>query len=92
MTTGGTHAKGGQYPSTHGVPYPTNGIQDVLESDTDSDEGPGPGAYYKPQQSTSFNPGARPERLQFFGSTVERFVDNSQKMKAGVEIGPGYYE
>ena len=63
----------------------------MLESDSDSDEGPGPGAYYKASQ-TAFNPGQRPERLQFFGSTVERFADNSTKMKPGAEIGPGYYE
>ena len=37
-------------------------------------------------------PEGKPERLQFFGSTVERFVDNTQKMKAGAEIGPGYYD
>ena len=65
MTTGGTHAKNGTYPSTRGVPapYAPNGIQDVLESDSDSDCGPGPGEYYKASQSTSFNPGAKPERL-----------------------------
>jgi hypothetical protein len=37
---------------------------------------PGPGAYYNPKQASSFKTGKIPERLQFFGSTVERFTDN----------------
>ena len=94
MTTGGTHARGGQYPSTRGVPIPyaPKGIQDVIESDSDSDLAPGPGEYYKASQS-AFNQHAQPERLQFFGSTVERFVDPAIKTKGvSTEIGPGYYE
>lgn len=48
-------------------------MKDVLESD-DDEVGPGPGAYYHPSQS-SFKPETKPQRLQFFGSTVERFTD-----------------
>ena len=92
MTTGGTHARNGHYPHTHGVPATNRGIEDIIESDSDSDEAPGPGAYFKPTQNSSFLPEGKPERLQFFGSTVERFVDNTQKMKAGAEIGPGHYD
>jgi hypothetical protein len=50
----------------------TKGFQDVIESDSDSDVVPGPGHY--PQTST-FKVENKPERLQYFGSTVERFVD-----------------
>ena len=91
MTTGGTHARNGHYHNTQGVP-PNRGIEDIIESDSDSESAPGPGAYFKPTQNSSFQPENKPERLQFFGSTVERFADNSNKMKAGPDIGPGYYE
>ena len=91
MTTGGTHARNGQYHNTQGVPT-NRGIEDIIESDSDSESAPGPGAYFKPTQNSSFLPENKPERLQFFGSTVERFADNSNKMKAGPDIGPGYYE
>ena len=46
---------------------------DSADADSDSDDAPGPGAYFKPTQNSSFIPEGKPERLQFFGSTVERF-------------------
>ena len=52
---------------------------DIFESD-DGNEMPGPGAYFEDQRAlTSFKTGKKPERLQFFGSTVERFNDGSTK-------------
>ena len=63
-------------------------MQDILESD-DEDTGPGPGAYYNGQQ-TNFKNETKPQRLQFFGSTVERFTDQS-KYKVNEEVGPGSY-
>ena len=68
---------------------PTAGaINDILESD-DDEEGPGPGQYFHGQQS-SFKPETKPQRLQFFGSTVERFTDQN-RFKASEEVGPGTY-
>jgi hypothetical protein len=32
-----------------------------------------------------------PERLQFFGSTVERFHENKEKNKLPPNVGPGSY-
>lgn len=64
------------------------GVKDIIESD-DDDTGPGPGQYYDAQQST-FKPETRPQRLQFFGSTVERFTENN-KFKLNEDIGPGTY-
>lgn len=60
--------------------HPTSGrgVQDLIESDSDSDEIPGPGHYA--QQST-FKIERKPERLQYFGSTVERFIDPAIKKK-----------
>lgn len=67
---------------------------DIFESD-DEDNQPGPGAYYNPQNQTSFKTGKKPERLQFFGSTVERFGENQQKSNNGTQSnfapGPGSY-
>ena len=64
------------------------GIQDVLESD-DEDLAPGPGAYHNGFKS-DFKPETKPQRLQFFGSTVERFTE-ANKFKVNEEIGPGSY-
>lgn len=50
---------------------------------------PGPGSYFNPQTSTTFKVKSVPERLQFFGSTVERF--NRQAKKTESLPGPGAY-
>ena len=55
MTTGGTHARNGQYPHTQGAPA-NRGIEDIIESDSDSESAPGPGAYFKPTQHSAFLP------------------------------------
>lgn len=49
---------------------------DVLESDSEEDVTPGPGQYHNAQNST-FHKQSKPQRLQFFGSTVERFNDQA---------------
>ena len=48
---------------------------DDYYDEDDEDQPPGPGSYYNPHQSTTFKVKSVPERLQFFGSTVERFHD-----------------
>ena len=45
--------------------------RDIFDDDFDEDP-PGPGQYYNSAAHTSFKPAKVPERLQFFGSTVER--------------------
>ena len=47
---------------------------DIFEDE--EDEPPGPGSYYNPKTMSCFNVGRVPERLQFFGSTVDRFVQS----------------
>ena len=64
------------------------GMQDVLESD-EEEQVPGPGRYHDGFKS-DFKPETRPQRLQFFGSTVERFTE-ANRFKANEEIGPGKY-
>ena len=63
---------------------------DSYEGDENEDPTPGPGQYYNPERSTCFRKEPTSEKLQFFGSTVERFVDRS-KAKNG-EVGPGAYD
>jgi hypothetical protein len=60
---------------------------DIFEDEDDGDL-PGPGAYYNPHTMTSFKTGKIPERLQFFGSTVDRF--SAQKKEQSL-VGPGSY-
>jgi hypothetical protein len=48
---------------------------DYYEDDDDDGTTPGPGQYWNPKASTTFKPKHVPERLQFFGSTVERFSE-----------------
>ena len=48
------------------------GDLDIFEED-DEEEQPGPGAYYNPKSMSSFNKNKAPEKLQFFGSTSDRF-------------------
>lgn len=61
---------------------------DIFEDEDDGDM-PGPGAYYNPHTMTSFKTGKIPERLQFFGSTVDRFSAVAKKEQS--LIGPGSY-
>jgi hypothetical protein len=64
---------------------------DVIDDD-DEVEPPGPGAYYNPQAQSCFKTNKKPERLQFFGSTVDRFNPNKTNMKNPQNnVGPGSY-
>ena len=65
--------------------------QDLDIFDDEEEHQPGPGSYYNPQAQTSFKTGKKPERLQFFGSTVERFNGNKNKKAEKQEPGPGTY-
>jgi hypothetical protein len=70
--------------------YAKNQI-DVIDDDEEY-EPPGPGAYYNPNTQTSFKTGKKPERLQFFGSTVDRFNPGKSTMKEPLaNVGPGSY-
>lgn len=65
---------------------------DVIDDDEEV-EAPGPGAYYNPSAMTSFKTNKKPERLQFFGSTVERFNPAKNTMKNPMSnVGPGSYQ
>ena len=64
---------------------------DYYDDEEDDEQIPGPGSYFNPHQSTTFKIKAVPERLQFFGSTVERFYENTNKNKVPPNIGPGSY-
>lgn len=63
---------------------------DSYEGDENEDTTPGPGQYYNPGRSTCFKKEPTSEKLQFFGSTVERFADGT-KAKVG-EVGPCSYD
>lgn len=55
----------------------TSNVNDIdIFEDDDDEEPPGPGSYYNPKTMSSFNIRKVPERLQFFGSTVDRFVQS----------------
>ena len=69
---------------------PGNPIQDIIDDDSDDDITPGPGDYYDQQHSTFYSK-AKPERLQFFGSTSTRFTGKVKPSGAGV-LGPGSYD
>jgi len=58
-------------------PNTTVGVQQDLDIFEDEEEEgqPGPGAYFNPKTQSSFKTGKVPERLQFFGSTVDRFSE-----------------
>ena len=73
VQSGSTQAVGQRPHTTVGGGFYTD--VDIFE-DEDDEAMPGPGAYYNPKQQTSFKTGKIPERLQFFGSTVERFNEN----------------
>lgn len=47
---------------------------DYYDDEEDEGQTPGPGQYFNHHTSTTFKIKNVPERLQFFGSTVERFV------------------
>jgi hypothetical protein len=65
---------------------------DVIDDDEEV-EAPGPGAYYNPNTMSSFKTGKKPERLQFFGSTVERFNPGKNSSKNPLNnVGPGSYQ
>ena len=70
----------GKYKAIAEAASPPRGILDVLESDSDDGTGPGPGAYFEGQTS-GFRLETKPKRLQFFGSTVERFVEGTKQFK-----------
>lgn len=60
---------------------------EYYEEEAEDGTTPGPGAYFNPTTATTFKPKKVPERLQFFGSTVERFNRN---VKPGESVpGPG---
>jgi len=62
---------------------------DVYEGDENEDASPGPGQYYDPDKATCFRKAQKEERLQFFGSTVERFAEKAKPVEA--EVGPCSY-
>ena len=62
---------------------------DVYEGDENEDTSPGPGEYYNPERSTCFKRSQKEERLQFFGSTVERFAEKAKPTEG--EVGPCSY-
>lgn len=66
---------------------------DIFEDD-DLLDNPGPGAYYNASKNTCFKTGKIPERLQYFGSKVERFnLNNKDSDKNPVNnVGPGSYQ
>lgn len=72
---------------------------DMYEDDDDDGQTPGPGAYYNPHRSTTFKVKDVPERLQFFGSTVERFSNTTTNnlgkeggaIGGATNLGPGTY-
>jgi Sperm-tail PG-rich repeat len=63
--------------------------EDYYEEEVDDGTTPGPGQYFNNQSSTTFKPKRVPERLQFFGSTVERFNRNAKQLES--VPGPGAY-
>lgn len=65
-------------------------VQDIIDDDSDDGTTPGPGAYYNPKQST-FQIKSKPERLQFFGSTVNRFQNQQVTASENRNLGPGSY-
>lgn len=62
------------------------------ESDSEEDSGvtPGPGYYNASEKLSAFLPKQVPEKMQFFGSTVERFNPKKPKTEDQM-LGPGYY-
>lgn len=64
--------------------------EDIYEDDDDDGAVPGPGAYWNPQTCSTFKVKSVPERLQFFGSTVERFNNKNPGISASANVlGPG---
>lgn len=64
---------------------------DYYEDDEDDGQAPGPGSYFNPRTSTTFKVKQVPERLQFFGSTVERFINKQMEKAPTAQLGPGSY-
>lgn len=96
MSRGGAQS---QKPGTQGgrralQPASQTG-QDLDIFEDDDDEGaPGPGAYYNPKSMSSFQVNKKPEKLQFFGSTVDRFAPSkpTSASEMHTNIGPGSYQ
>ena len=65
---------------------------DIFEDD-DLYDNPGPGAYYNADKNTCFKTSKIPEKLQYFGSKVERFdvyAKDAEKNPMN-NVGPGSY-
>ena len=58
-----------------------------LENKKDIEARIGPGAYINPKLHSEFRPENKPEYLQFFGSTEERFKGN---LGAPTGVNPGF--
>lgn len=66
---------------------------DFEEYDSEDDNTPGPGAYHDPNKSNFSNKNSvRPQKHQFFGSTVERFADYRKQNQGQNVLGPGDYD
>jgi hypothetical protein len=63
----------------------------MFEGDENDEPSPGPGQYYDPAKSTCFRKEPTSEKLQFFGSTVERFAGRA-KATENAEVGPCSYD
>ena len=83
-------ATSGRYKAIANAAISPKGVAQDIEDSDDEDHVPGPGHYYDPNKQTNFKPTQKPQRLQFFGSTVERFTENLKNRQSD-EVGPGYY-
>jgi hypothetical protein len=88
---------GGKPPrSSHNQNRPTattdygDDEQDIYEDEDDDGATPGPGYYFNQGMGGDFRKGGVNPN-QYFGSTVERFVDNNAKIKNPPNLGPGSY-
>ena len=70
-------------------PTTQEGDDDDYYEEEDDGMTPGPGAYFNTRITTTFKVTKVPERLQFFGSTVERFNRNTKTLETAP--GPGAY-
>jgi hypothetical protein len=52
---------------------PNSIVEDYSSDEEDSDVTPGPGYYMSQDKESTFQKKPIPEKMQFFGSTVERF-------------------
>ena len=63
--------------------------RDDFESEEERDA-PGPGEYTSPYTNSAFLQRQRPEVMQYFGSTVERFPEDKSRTNPTI-VGPGTY-